>query len=394
MIYLDHNATTPIAPEVVKAMIPYMEEKFGNPSSAYPLGVEAKEGLETARSQVASLLKCSPEEIVFTSGGTESNNMVIKSVAYTYREKGRHIITTAIEHPAVINPCLFLMNQGYEVTFGQVDSAGRVDPEDIRRAIRKDTILISVMHANNETGTVQPICEIGAIAREAGVLFHTDAAQSVGKIPTDVYELNVDFLSVAGHKVYAPKGIGALYIRKNIDLEPFMHGAGQESGRRAGTENVIFAVGLGAACVLAQNMMDTNTGKIQEMRDLLHKLLLNEIPELVLNGHPEKRLPNTLNVSFPGVSGRRLLQAVPGIYASTGAACHDQSELISHVLTAMNVPREVGEGAVRLTLGRENTRTQIETAAEQLISAYFRILPLPRKRASSDLGHGFPPSRE
>jgi cysteine desulfurase len=370
MIYLDHNATTPIDPEVAEAMKPYLGADYGNPSSGYSLGRDAREALDAARSQVSELLGCQPREVVFTSGGTESNNMVIKGAAHSLAEKGRHIITTAIEHPAITNPCLFLVNQGFDVTFLPVDITGLVDPLSVKEAIRPDTILISVMHANNETGTVQPIGAIGNLAREAGILFHTDAAQSVGKIPLPVSELNVDLASLAGHKMYAPKGVGALFISTTLTLEPFMHGAGQEAGRRAGTENVMFAVGLGKACVLARERMAQESERIRQLRDRLHDLLSVRIPGLVLNGHPEERLPNTLNVSVPGVDGGRLLDAIPEVCASTGAACHDRSVTISHVLAAMQTPEGTASGAIRLTLGRKNTEAEIGQAAEMIIRAY------------------------
>ncbi len=373
MIYLDHNATTPIAPEVAEAMAPYLYEKFGNPSSGYPLGQEAKEAVEAARGQVAGLLGCGAEEVCFTSGGTESNNMAIKGVAYTFRKKGMHIITTTVEHPAIISPALFLLNQGYDVTFVQVDNTGLVDPDDIKKAIKPTTILISVMHANNETGAIEPIAEIGKVARESDILFHTDAAQSVGKIGTNVAELNVDFLSLTGHKVYAPKGVGALYIRDGIAVEPLIHGSGQERGRRAGTENVLFTVGLGVACALAKEEMEDDFVRVRRLRDRLHERLLSEIPHLVLNGHPEKRLPNTLNVSFPGIEGGALLELLSDVCASTGAACHDRSVRLSHVLAAMNVPESVGRGAVRLSLGRENTEEEIDQATEAIIAAYKKL---------------------
>ena len=370
MIYLDHNATTPIAPEVAEAMKPYLGGLYGNPSSSHGLGRRAKQGLEEARCRVAELLGCLPEEVVFTSGGTESNNTVIKGVAQSLAKKGRHMITTAIEHPAVINPCLFLMYQGYHVTFLPVDSTGLVDPASVREAIQPTTTLISVMHANNETGTIEPVEQIGALAREAGVLFHTDAAQSAGKIPLDVSELNVDFLSLAGHKMYAPKGVGALFMKKGLKIEPFMHGAGQESGRRAGTENVMFAAALGRASSLACERMSEDAERIRYLRDRLHEVLAADVPGLVLNGHPQARLPNTLNLSLPGVEGGRLLDALPGICASTGAACHDRSVQLSHVLAAMKVTEEIGRGVVRLTLGRENTEAEIDTAAKMIIHAY------------------------
>ena len=373
MIYLDHNATTPVAPEVVESMKPYLGGRYGNPSSSHGLGRLAKQGLEEARGRVADLLGCLPEEVVFTSGGTESNNMVIKGVAQSLVKKGRHIITTAVEHPAVINPCLFLVYQGYDVTFLPVDSTGLVDPASVKDAVQPTTTLISVMHANNETGTIEPIEQIGALAREAGVLFHTDAAQSAGKIPADVSELNVDFLSLAGHKMYAPKGVGALFMRKGLKIEPFMHGAGQESGRRAGTENVMFAAALGRASVLARERMSEDAERIRYLRDRLHGVLATDVPGLVLNGHPQARLPNTLNLSLPGVEGGTLLDALPEICASTGAACHDRSVQLSHVLAAMKVTEELGRGAVRLTLGRENTEAEIDTAAKMIIHAYRNL---------------------
>jgi cysteine desulfurase len=373
MIYLDHNATTPIAPEVVDAMAPFLTDRFGNPSSSHAFGRAAKDALEGARGRVARLLGCQPEEIVFSSGGTESNNMVIKGVAHTLAGKGRHIITTSIEHPSVMNPCLFLMYQGYDITFLPVDGTGWVDPEAVRHAIRPATVLISVMHANNETGTIQAVNEIGHIARNAGVLFHTDAAQSVGKIATEVSALNVDFMSLAGHKVYAPKGVGVLFVRDGVKIEPLLHGAGQEAARRAGTENVMFAVGLGTACNLALETMPQEGLRLCRLRDRLHELLLAAIPDLTLNGHPSQRLPNTLNVSFRGVDGSKLLETVPDLAASTGAACHDRSVTLSHVLAAMGVSKEIGRGAVRLTLGRATTQSEIEKTADLLIAAYRTI---------------------
>lgn len=367
MIYLDYNATTPVAKEVAEAMMPYIQEEFGNPSSSYSLGVKAREAVETARSQVAKLLGCKPGEVVFTSGGSESNNMVFKCVAWSLRSRGRHIITTAIEHPAVLNPAVFLMENGWEVTFLPVDQHCLVDPDDVKTAIRKDTVLISVMHANNETGTIQPIEEISSIARNNGILFHTDAAQSVGKVETKVNTLGVDFLTVAGHKLYAPKGVGVLYIRNGIKIEPFIHGGGQEMGRRSGTENVILNVGLGAACELAEKYLKDDIVRLTALRDRLHAKIIARVPEAILNGHPENRLPNTLNLSFPGMPGDEILKGIPQLCASTGAACHDRSVAISHVLAAMNVSPEVGMGAVRLTLGRPTTVEEIDQAAHWLV---------------------------
>jgi len=382
MIYLDHNATTPIAPEVAYAMHKYIYEEFGNPSSAHALGKWAKEAIEKAREQVARLVNAKPSEIIFTSGGTESNNTVIKGIAYALKDNGDHIITTCIEHPSILNPCLFLMHRGFKVTFVPVDEYGMVNPADIKKAINEKTVIISVMHANNETGTIQPISEIGSIAREAGVLFHTDAAQSVGKIETDVKTLNVDFLTIAGHKLYGPKGVGALYARDGTTIEPLLHGAGQEGGRRAGTESVILNVGLGEACALAFKHIRSGSLRIQSLRDSLHRLLDSAVDGLTLNGHPIMRLPNTLNISFPGISGAELLEEIPEICASTGAACHDRSIDLSHVLAAMNVPKEVGLGAIRLTLGRETSQAEIDRAA-QLIIAKIRAKRKETKVAKS-----------
>ena len=364
-IYLDFNASTPIAPEVAEAMKPFLSQHFGNPSSQHWAGIPAKEAVEQARQQVAELLQCSPDEIVFTSGGSESNNHAIKGVFFTLREKGNHIVTTQIEHPAVINPCRFLEKLGAEVTFVPVDRHGRVDPQDIQRAITPKTILITVMHANNEVGTIQPIEEISKIARERGIVFHTDAAQSVGKIATKVDDLRVDLLSIAGHKVYAPKGIGALYIRKGTPIEPLIHGAGHESGRRAGTENVLLIVGLGKACEIAKEYVSND--RMRSMRDRFWKLLQDNFGEkAVLNGHPLHRLPNTLNVSFVGKAGGEILSRLDGVAASTGAACHSGSVELSPVLKALGISPEVGMGAIRFSLGRTTTVPELERVVDLL----------------------------
>jgi cysteine desulfurase len=303
-IYLDFNASTPMAPEVVSAMDPFLRGSFGNPSSLHWAGFPAKEAVDKARSQVAHLLGCSPEEIIFTSGGTESNNHAIKGVFFTGDNTEVHVITSQIEHPAVLEPCRFLQKRGAEITRIPVDSFGRVDPDDIRKAIRKNTVLVSIMHANNEVGTLQPIAEIAKITKDRGILFHTDAAQSVGKIPTLVQELGVDMLSLAGHKFHAPKGAGALYLRKGIRLEPLLHGSGHESGRRAGTENVLLDVGLGAACELSQQWIAND--HVRDLKDRFWKMLQNAFGEtVVFNGHPTDNLPNTLNVSFVGNSGAK-----------------------------------------------------------------------------------------
>jgi cysteine desulfurase len=366
MIYLDYNATTPIAPEVVKEMLQFLGEEFGNPSSGYPHGWRAAEAVAAARKQVAEILGCTPKEIVFTSGATEANNAVIKGVSWHFR--AGQIITTAAEHPAVSMPCQWLAAQGFEITTLPVDGKGRVDPEEVRRAITARTILVSVMHANNETGAIQPVAEIGAITREAGVLLHTDAAQSVGKIPVDVKELQVDFLTVAGHKVYAPKGVGALFVRQGSEFEPLLHGGGQEGGRRSGTENVPYIVGLGEACRLAREGLAANQARFQELRDRLHTLLKEGYPDLILNGPETERLPNTLNVSFPGLSGQAILTGIWDVEASVGAACHGDEECSSPVLTAMGVAPEVALGAVRLSVGRPTTPAEVEEAARLLLA--------------------------
>ena len=372
-IYLDHNATTPVDPEAVKAMMPYLNEEFGNPSSGYPLGQRAGEAVERARGEVASLLKCRSGEVVFTSGGTESNNMVLKGLIDFRSPEKSHIITSAVEHPAILNPALFLMELGVKVTVLPVDHFGQVDPKEVRKAILKNTKLITIMLANNETGTLQPIEEISKIAHELGILIHTDAAQAVGKLKLDVNELGVDFLTVAGHKLYAPKGIGALFMREDQFLSPFIHGAGQEGGRRPGTENVILAAGLGAACRIAEQRLDEDMNKVALLRDRLEELLFNDLDGLVLNGHREKRLPNTLNVSVPGLEGGRILDGLPTVIASTGAACHDRTVKLSHVLSAMAIPPEIGMGALRLTLGRSNTMKQIEEAARLIIGRVKKL---------------------
>jgi cysteine desulfurase len=366
-IYLDYNATTPVDPAVAEAMQPYIRHHYGNPSSTHAFGRATKEAVESARARIAALLGCSAPEVVFTSGGSESNNTVLKGVAYTYRRRGRHIITSAIEHPATINPCRFLEQQGMRVTYLPVDRTGMVDPDDVRKAITPQTILVSIMHANNEVGTLQPIAEISRIARAQGVLMHTDAAQSVGKIPTCVDELGVDFLSIAGHKLYTPKGIGALYMRTGCTLEPLIHGAGHETGRRAGTENVIFAVGLGTACEVAQADLPRYQREVRQLRDLFWQEIEKRFGDrVVLNGHPEQRLPNTLHVNFRGVIGAELLEKMPTLAASTGSACHAGEISLSSVLEAMHIPPELGMGAVRFSLGRYTTRQEIEQAVALL----------------------------
>lgn len=371
-IYLDYNATAPVAPEVVAAMSPFLADAQGNPSSLHWAGLPARDAVEVARSQVAALLCCDATEVVFTSGGTEANNQAIKGLYFTGRDRGSpfHIVTSRIEHPAVLEPCCLLERWGAEVTRLPVDRYGLVDPDDVRRAIRPSTALITIMHANNEVGTVQPIPEIAAIARELGVLCHTDAAQTVGKIPVDVESMGVDLLSVAGHKLYGPKGVGALFVREGLELEPLLHGAGHEAGRRAGTENVLEIVGLGAACELAQRWIDDV--KVVALRDDFWRTLQARFGDrVVLNGHPEQRLPNTLNVGFRGEIGNAILAGMPNVAASTGSACHAGSMQISPVLAEMAVPDDVALGAVRFSLGRDTTRSEIDGVVEMLVQHCF-----------------------
>jgi cysteine desulfurase len=364
-IYLDFNASTPLAPEVIEAMRIVLEEPYGNPSSGHWAGRPAREAVDKARMQIAGLLGCEPNEIVFTSGGSEANNYALKGVFFASGRADAHIITTQMEHPAVINSCRFLERLGGTVTYLPVDGFGRVDPDDVRKALRPSTVLISVMHANNEVGTFQPIAEIAHIAHDAGVLLHSDAAQSVGKIGFTVRSLGVDLLSVTGHKLYAPKGVGVLYIRDGVSLEPLIHGMGHESGRRAGTENVLLDVALGVACDSAHKW--SGMDRVRGLRDLFWDLLQNKFEDrVVLNGHPIERLPNTLNVSFVGQIGAEVLARLPGVAASTGSACHTGSVEMSPVLRAMGVAPEIGMGAIRFSLGRTTTREEIEAVVEEL----------------------------
>lgn len=370
-IYLDHNATTPVLPEVRDAMLPYLAERFGNPSSGHVFGSEAREGVERARQQVAALLSCAPEEMVFTSGGTEANNLAIRGVAEARPER-RHILTSAIEHPAVAAPCAWLEKHGWRVTRIGVDAEGRVRPGDVAAALDDETALVTVMHANNETGVVQPIAEIAEAARRRGAVSHTDAAQSVGKIPVDVRGLGVDLLSVAGHKLYAPKGVGALYVRRGTPIQPLVLGAGHERGLRPGTENVASIVGLGVACERARVDLAAEGVRLRQLRDDLWERLRAAVPGLALNGHPTERLPNTLSVRFPRVSGTAVLAAAPGVAASTGSACHEGLESAPGVILAMGVPAQEALGTVRLSLGRATTPQDVEAAARALEEAWRR----------------------
>ena len=364
-IYLDYNASTPIDSRVAAVMRPLIDGPFANPSASHPDGRLARSILDRARSQVADLLGAALDEIVFTSGGSEADNLALKGVFFALRERGDHIITTAVEHPAILEPLRFLEGLGARVTVVPVDGRGRIDPDDVARAITSRTILVSVMHANNEVGTVEPVAEVVTIAHERGVLVHTDAAQSVGKIPTRIDELGVDLLTIAGHKLYAPKGVGALYVRRGVVLEPLIHGAGHESGRRAGTESVLLAAALGEACELASNLEPLEATR--RLRDRLWDGLRTRFgDEVVLNGHPSERLPNTLNVSFVGRVGADVLAVLDGVAASTGAACHADSVELSPVLRAMGVPPVVGMRAVRLSLGRTTTKAEITAVVGRL----------------------------
>jgi len=374
-IYLDYNATTPVDPEVADAMMPYLREVFGNPSSSHWYGNQTKKAVEEARRQVADLLGCYPDEVVFTGGGSESNNWAVKGVAEAHREKGTHIITSQIEHDAILNPCRYLERHGFRVTYLPVDNYGMVEMNAFRKALTDDTILVTIMMANNEVGTIQPIAEITRLAHEKGILVHTDASQAVGKIPVNVNELGVDLLTVAGHKFYAPKGIGTLYIRRGTRLERLIHGADHEQGRRAGTENVLEIVGLGKAAEIAKRDLQKNMTRYKNLRDRLWEGLKEHVPDLQLNGHPEKRLPNTLNVTFPGIDSNTLLSELEEVAASAGAACHTDVTVPSTVLVAMHVPVEAALGTIRFSVGKWNTEEEIDRAVQIISDAVERLRP-------------------
>ena len=369
-IYLDNAATTATAPEVVEAMLPYFTQVYGNASSIHQTGREAKRALEAARRQVAQALHAAvPQEIYFTAGGSESDNWAIKGAAFANQKKGRHLITTAIEHHAVLHTCQWLEKQGFEVTYLPVDHDGKVSAADVERAIRPDTTLVSVMTANNELGTIQPIAEIGAICRARGVLFHTDAVQAIGAIPVDVQAMNIDMLSLSAHKFHGPKGVGALYVRKGVRIDGLVHGGAQERGWRAGTENIPGIVGLGKAIELAAASLDENAARMSALRDRLISGILERIPEVTLNGHPTDRLPNNANLSFRYIEGEALLLRLDlaGVAGSSGSACTSGSLDPSHVLLAIGLPHEVAHGSLRLTLGSDTTQADID--------AVLRILP-------------------
>ena len=364
-IYLDYNATTPIAPEVREAMQPYLDHLFGNPSSNNSRGQQAKLAVIQACDLVAQLLGCDASEVVFTSGGTESNNHAIKGVAAALKHKGRHIITSSVEHPAVMEVCKYLVKQGYEVTYLPVDKWGKVNVTEVAEAIRPDTILISIMHANNEVGTLQPISEISKLAKKHGILVHTDASQSIGKTPTQIKELGVDLLTIAGHKLYAPKGIGALYIKSGTPIENLMHGAGQESGIRPGTENVMHIVGLGKACELAASKLKENQTHLFEMRKcLIEELQKKVVCDIKTHTPLENSLPNTLSIAFAGVTAHELAATVNShVIIATGSACHSGNTSISSVLKAMGIDEATGKCTVRLSVGSDSTKGEVSKAA-------------------------------
>lgn len=376
-IYLDYNATTPVAPEVLDAMLPWLRAQFGNPASTHALGRRAAQAVATARRQVADLIGAQPQEIVFTSCATEANNLALLGTARAWAESGssrRHLVVSAVEHPAVMAPALYLRSQGWDVTVLPVDAYGRVSTGQVWDALRDDTALVSIMHANNEVGTLQPIAEIGQLTRQRGIPLHTDAAQSAGKVALHVDDLGVNLLTLAGHKLYAPKGIGALYVRGSTQIRSVLYGADQEHGLRPGTENVAAIVALGAAAALAHDSLAATSEHLRALRDHLHHSLATAVAGLQLNGHPEHRLPNTLHVSFAGVSGRALLaEAADAVAASVGSACHSDQDAVSGVLAAMGVDATRAAGAVRLSVGRMTTLQEVDHAARVLIAAWRRL---------------------
>jgi cysteine desulfurase len=374
-IYMDHNATTPLREEVLEAMLPFLKDQFGNPSSLHSFGIRAREAIEEARAKVAQVLGCEPREVVFTGSGTEADNLAIKGVAYANRNRGDHIITSRIEHHAVLHTCQYLEKQGFKVTYLPVDGYGMVDPDDVRKAITDRTILITIMHANNEVGTIQPISEIGRIAREMGVYFHTDAVQTVGKLPTKVDELGVDLLSLSGHKLYGPKGVGALYIRKGTRIDPLLHGGHHEWGKRASTENVAGIVGMAKALELRMGEMEEEARRLTALRERLYEGIKERIDHVYLNGHPTKRLPGTLSLCFEYIEGESIIMGLDleGIAVSSGSACTSASLEPSHVLLAMGVHPALAQGSIRFSLGRENTEEDIDYVIEKLPPIVARL---------------------
>ena len=377
IIYMDNHATTPIAPEVLAAMMPYLTTNFGNASSTHPFGVTAQDAVEKARHQVAELLGCSGEEIVFTSGATESDNLAVRGIAYACREQGNHIITSTAEHHAILDTCHALATEGFETTYLPVDKYGRVSPDDVAAAITPKTVLMSFMYANNEVGTINPIADIAAVAAKHGVPFHSDAVQGIGQLPSDMEKLGIALASLTAHKIYGPKGIGALYIRRK-GPRPYslFHGGGQEDGVRPGTLNVAGIVGLGAACQLAKNYMETGKSCVATLRDSLHQKLIAQLEDIHLNGPPEQRLPGNLNLCFAGVQSHALLMGLKSVAVSTGSACDSESVKASHVLVAMGIPNELAVTAVRFGLGRYNTAEEVEIVADEVVKVVSRLRAL------------------
>ena len=377
IIYMDNHATTPIASEVLDAMIPYLTTHFGNAASTHPFGVTAKDAVEKARHQVADLLGCSAEEVIFTSGATESDNLAVRGIAYACRERGNHIITSTAEHHAILDTCHALATEGFETTYLPVDKYGMVSPDDVEAAITPKTILMSFMYANNEVGTINPIADIAAVAAKHDVLFHSDAVQGIGQLPSDMERLGVDLASLTAHKIYGPKGVGALYIRRNRSKpHSLFHGGGQEDGVRPGTLNIAGIVGLGAACALAKNYMDTGKSCVATLRDSLHQKLNTRLEDIHLNGHPEQRLPGNLNLCFAGVQSHALLMGLKSVAVSTGSACDSESVKASHVLVAMAVPNELALTAVRFGLGRYNTAEEVDVVADEVVKVVNRLRAL------------------
>ncbi len=374
-VYLDHNSTTPIRTEVLEAMLPYLKELFGNPSSIHSLGRETKVALEQAREKVASLLNASASEIYFTSGGTESDNWAIKGVAYALENKGKHIVTSQIEHQAVLESCKLLEKEGFKITYLPVDKYGIVNPKDLEKSLREDTILVSVMLANNEVGTIQPMEEMVRLTQEKKNCFHTDAVQAVGKIPVDVKKLGVDLLSLSGHKIYAPKGVGALYIKKGTRINSLAHGGHHERNRRAGTENLSGIVGLGKACELLQQELQDIAGKLKELSESFIKEVQEKIPDVILNGHPTQRVPNTVNFSFKGVEGESIIVSLDlkGVAVTSGSACTSGALEPSHVLTAMGVEPRLAQSSVRFSFGKDNSMEDVEYVTEILPEIIKRL---------------------
>ncbi len=384
-IYLDNNSTTPLAPEVLEAMLPYLNEKYGNASSIHTAGREAKKALEESRETIARIVGATnPECICFTGSGSEADNMAIRGVTGALRRKGNHIVTSAVEHPAVLSPCKFLEEEGARVTYVKPDGNGLIRADVVAEALRDDTVLISIMHANNETGTINPIPDIGRIARERNILFHTDAVQSFCKVPFAVDELRADLLSVSAHKINGPKGVGALYIREGVTIKPLVYGGHQEVNRRAGTENVAGIVGMAKAAQLGMAGLEKEAARMQALRDKLEKGLLQKVPHTRLNGHPTMRLPHTLNLSFPFVESESLLLELDlkGVEVSSGSACTSGTGEPSHVLLAMGIPHEICRGALRFSLGRENTETEIDYVLKVLPEIVHRIRAMSPLSAS------------